>query len=40
MAHGPGVQICGECGALAEEMITSQHEQAARDRHSGRRLIG
>ncbi|MQA97390.1 MAG: hypothetical protein GEV11_23145 [Streptosporangiales bacterium] len=40
MVHGPGVQICGECVALAGEIITSRHDQASRDLETGRRLIG
>ena len=40
MVNGPGVRICGECVALATDIITTTHDDAARQPPAGRRLIG
>jgi ATP-dependent Clp protease ATP-binding subunit ClpA len=40
MVSGPGVRICGECVALATDIIASQHEQAEQGLHSTGRLTG
>ena len=40
MVNGPGVRICGECVALAGEIITASREQAARDTAAGAHRLG
>jgi len=40
MVNGPGVRICGECVALAGEIVTVGQDQAAGGTVPGARLLG
>jgi hypothetical protein len=40
MVNGPGVRICGQCVALASDIIQTSHDQATRDSLSDGRLLG